>query len=120
MHSGLKTTYFSPSGKKLRVGTPKADRPAKIDCFYVYPTVSDQPTAFATRAIDPEIRSIALYQAARYSQHCRVFAPVYRQATVAGLGGIRRDLRRGASAPTTTCAAPGARTCGSSTRAAAW
>jgi len=86
---GLKTTYFSPSGKKLRVGTPKADRPAKIDCFYVYPTVSDQPTPFATRAIDPEIRSIALYQAARYSQHCRVFAPVYRQATVAGLGGIR-------------------------------
>ena len=84
---GLKTTYFSPSGKKLRVGTPKADRPAKIDCFYVYPTVSDQPTPFATRAIDPEIRSIALYQAARYSQHCRVFAPVYRQLTVAAIMG---------------------------------
>ncbi len=85
---GLKTTYYSPSGKKLRVGKPKADRPPKIDCFYVYPTVSDQPTPYATLSIDPEMRSIALYQAARYSQRCRVFAPVYRQATVAGLGGV--------------------------------
>jgi pimeloyl-ACP methyl ester carboxylesterase len=39
-----------------------------------------------TRRADPEIRSIALYQAARYSQLCRVYAPVYRQATVPALG----------------------------------
>ena len=31
------------------------------------------------------LRSIALYQAARYSRDCRVFAPVYRQVTVQGL-----------------------------------
>ena len=86
---GLKTTYYSTSYKKVRVGTPKATRHPKIDCFYVYPTVSDQETPFATLSIDPELRSIALYQAARYSQRCRVFAPVYRQATVAGLGGAR-------------------------------
>ena len=35
--------------------------------------------------IDPEQRSIALYQAARYSQYCRVFAPMYRQVTVTAL-----------------------------------
>ena len=84
---GLKTTYYSPSGKKLRVGTPKAARPPKVDCFYVYPTVSDQQTPLASLRIDPEQRSIALYQAARYSQHCRVFAPMYRQVTLAGLVG---------------------------------
>jgi hypothetical protein len=84
---GLRTTYFSPAGKKLRVGTPRAARPPKVDCFYVYPTVSDQPTGIANRRIDPELRSIALYQAARYGQHCRVFAPVYRQVTLAGLLG---------------------------------
>ena len=67
----------------------EGDQAPKIDCFYVYPTVSDQETPFATLSIDPELRSIALYQAARYSQRCRVFAPVYRQATVAGLGGAR-------------------------------
>jgi hypothetical protein len=84
---GLRTTYYSPAGKKLRVGTPKAARHPKIDCFYVYPTVSDQQTPLATRRIDPEERSIALYQAARYSQLCRVFAPMYRQVTLAGLLG---------------------------------
>ena len=69
------------------MGTPKAARHPKIDCFYVYPTVSDQKTPNASLRIDPEERSIALYQAARYSQHCRVFAPMYRQATLAALLG---------------------------------
>ena len=35
---------------------------------------SDQKTTLANRHVDPEERSIALYQAARYSQYCRVFA----------------------------------------------
>ena len=59
----------------------------KIDCFYVYPTVSDQMGPNATRSVDPELRSIALYQAARYSRVCRVFAPMYRQVTVPALLG---------------------------------
>ena len=35
--------------------------------------------------IDPEERSIALYQAARYSLRCRVFAPMYRQLTLSAI-----------------------------------
>jgi hypothetical protein len=66
----------------------QAARHPKIDCFYVYPTVSDQPTGNANFNIDPELRSVALYQAARYSQACRVFAPVYRQVTVRALLGL--------------------------------
>jgi len=86
----LDTTSFSPAGEKLATRVVRRARPRRIDCFYVYPTVSDQKTPVATRAIDPELRSIALYQAARYSRHCRVFAPVYRQITLAGLfeGGV--------------------------------
>jgi hypothetical protein len=83
----LKTTVFSPAGKKLRVVTPKRPKAPKIDCFYVYPTVSDQPGLNANLNIDPVERSIALYQAARYSQYCRVFAPMYRQGTIGGIGG---------------------------------
>jgi hypothetical protein len=60
-------------------------RPQKVDCFYVYPTVSDQKTPQATKRIDPEQRSIALYQAARYSSLCKVYAPMYRQITLQGL-----------------------------------
>ena len=46
------------------------------------------------KRVDPELRSIALYQAARFSQACRVYAPVYRQATVPALQAgttTRRD-----------------------------
>jgi DUF3089 family protein len=81
----LKTTRFSPTGAKLGVDFVKAPRGPKFDCFYVYPTVSDQKTVQANLSIDPEERSIALYQAARYSRDCRVFAPMYRQITVGGL-----------------------------------
>ena len=82
---GLSTTVDSPSLQPLRVTHPKAAAPPKADCFYVYPTVSDQKTTLANRHVDPEERSIALYQAARYSQVCRVFAPMYRQVTVPAL-----------------------------------
>jgi hypothetical protein len=83
---GLSTTVYSPKLKKLRVTHPKRVRNPAIDCFYVYPTVSDQKTPVANLHIDPVEKSIALYQTARYSQYCRVFAPMYRQATLAGIG----------------------------------
>jgi hypothetical protein len=83
----LRTTAFSNRGSKLRVENVKAAKAPKIDCFYVYPTVSDQPGQNANLTVDPVERSIALYQAARYSQVCRVFAPMYRQGTIGGLGG---------------------------------
>ena len=81
----LSTTKVSPTGKKLKVERIKRDAHPKVDCFYVYPTVSDDKGPIADRSLDPEIRSIALYQTARYSQHCRVFAPAYRQVTLQGL-----------------------------------
>jgi hypothetical protein len=82
---GLATTTIAPTGAVLGTATPKRTAKPKIDCFYVYPTVSDQKTLQATRAIDPEEKSIALYQASRYSSECRVFAPVYRQITLQGI-----------------------------------
>jgi Protein of unknown function (DUF3089) len=82
---GLATTTMSPTGQVLGRVTPKATKNPKIDCFYVYPTVSNQPTPEATKKVDPEERSIALYQAARYSSACRIYAPMYRQISIAGL-----------------------------------
>src|SRR4051812_13357257 len=82
---GLGTTVISPTGAAQGTVTPGKAKKPKIDCFYVYPTVSDQTTIQATRAIDPEERSIALYQAARYSSDCRVYAPMYRQITLRGI-----------------------------------
>jgi hypothetical protein len=81
----LSTTLYR--GWDVRTGrvTPSRARDRGVACFYVYPTVSNQQRRLATKRVDPEIRSIALYQAARFSQVCRVYAPVYRQATVAAL-----------------------------------
>jgi Protein of unknown function (DUF3089) len=88
---GLATTVFSPTLHKLRVVHPAAVKKPAIDCFYVYPTVSDQKTTLANLHVDPEERSIALYQAARYAQECRVFAPMYRQVTVTALDSGNKE-----------------------------
>src|ERR1700712_2227120 len=82
---GLATTVISPTGETQGTLTPAKAKSPKIDCFYVYPTVSDQKTPQATRKIDPEERSIALYQAAGYAGQCRIYAPMYRQVTLQGL-----------------------------------
>src|SRR6188472_2617590 len=81
----LSTTLYHGWDTPAGTITPKRARDRGVACFYVYPTVSNQSTRLATRAADPEIRSIALYQAVRFSQVCRVYAPLYRQATVSAL-----------------------------------
>jgi hypothetical protein len=83
---GLSTTVYTPTLKKIGIQRPRPDKSPPIDCFYVYPTVSGQNTGNSNLRIDPVERSIALYQAARYSQYCRVYAPMYRQLTLAGIG----------------------------------
>lgn len=83
----LTTTVYDARGRVVRVEHPTVPSNPPIDCFYVYPTTSDEPGPQADFNITPELRSIALYQAARYESECRVFAPVYRQITIRGLGG---------------------------------
>ena len=76
----LTTTVVSSDGTSTtEQAVPAQDPP--VDCFYVYPTVSDQPTLNADLTIDPAERAIALQQAARFSQVCKVYAPMYRQMT---------------------------------------
>jgi hypothetical protein len=94
-------TTIQGSGEADRVVTPAAG-PGEIDCFYVYPTVSNQTTPNADKERDPELESIAKYQGARFSLRCRVFAPIYRQATLAAIGtgsvgasGADRELAYG-------------------------
>ena len=73
-----------------------------IDCFYVYPTISRDPTPFSDwNAADDEEGYAAFNQVARLSSLCRVFAPVYRQRTLSGLGAALG----GGAAPTTVVGA---------------
>ena len=81
------TTTVNLGGGKTSVKRFTRPKHPKIDCFYVYPTVSGQARPIATRRIDPEEREAAAQQASRFSQVCRLFAPMYRQLTVAALLG---------------------------------
>jgi hypothetical protein len=82
----LQTTVIDSSGQSRVENPPNAKKP-KIDCFYVYPTVSDDKSVNADLSIDPEETAIAQYQASRFSQRCRVFAPMYRQLTLQAING---------------------------------
>jgi hypothetical protein len=57
-----------------------ADRPP-VDCFYLYPTQSDQTTSNADLSKDAPIRGVAINQARMFSRICDVYAPMYRQYT---------------------------------------
>jgi hypothetical protein len=67
----------------------------QFDCFYVYPTVSNDTGSNSDLTANQEELDVVSAQAARYSRHCRVFAPLYRQVTLGALngGGITDEAR---------------------------
>jgi hypothetical protein len=82
--ANLATTVVARNGTtRIERSRPAGEPP--IDCFYVYPTISGQPTVNANLAIEFREREVAAAQAARFSQVCRVYAPVYRQITLRAL-----------------------------------
>lgn len=90
-HTSRTATVIKADGSTSVKKFPVTGR-RPVDCFYVYPTVSAQPTPNADLSIDPEQRAIATQQASRFGQVCKVFAPVYRQLTLAGIGGAEGEI----------------------------
>lgn len=80
----LATTSVSATGSEP-VRRPTDAASSSFDCFYVYPTVSLEPTVNADLRIQAAETAVATSQAAPFSQVCRVWAPMYRQVTLAGL-----------------------------------
>jgi hypothetical protein len=84
--SDLSSTTVTAGGATTVVpATAPPATAAKFDCFYVYPTVSAQTTPNANLEVQSTETTTAENQAARFSQVCRVWAPMYRQRTVASL-----------------------------------
>ena len=77
-------TVFAPDGSQHTV-TYAPDPAAKIDCFYVYPTVSRSAGDNAPIAATADEIGAARNQFARFASVCRPFAPLYRQVTRNGL-----------------------------------
>jgi hypothetical protein len=61
---------------------------AKVDCFYVYPTVSRDPGMNSDLVAGNEEQGAAWVQMGRLATVCRPFAPVYRQLTATALGRV--------------------------------
>ena len=80
----MTATVISAEGKLSRE-TWTADANAPIDCFYVYPTVSTDPTPNSDMTADPAELNVIRQQFARFGSKCRRYAPLYRQITLAGL-----------------------------------
>jgi hypothetical protein len=77
-------TIIAADGKMKRESYLAAKNPP-IDCFYVYPTVSVEPTANSDLAITAAERNVVRAQFGRFGAECRQFAPMYRQVTLTAL-----------------------------------
>jgi hypothetical protein len=81
-YGDLDATELLPDGGR-DVVTHERDLGPKFDCFYVYPTVDltggGNMTDFSNidLVLDP-----LLSQAARFSEMCEIYAPLYRQAAI--------------------------------------
>ncbi|MBV8462534.1 MAG: DUF3089 domain-containing protein [Acidimicrobiales bacterium] len=78
-------TSVAPDGETSPPPALSDPRAHAFDCFYVYPTSSNEPGDNADLRIQPVEREVAAVQASRFSQVCNVWAPMYRQATLGAL-----------------------------------
>ncbi len=79
------TAVSASGGTRVLRARPATNPP--IDCFYVYPTVSDELTANSNLTIQPAETDVAIDQASRFSSVCKVYAPMYNQLTLAAITG---------------------------------
>jgi hypothetical protein len=80
----LPTTALNPNGYGS-VDTSNVAKDSPVDCFYVYPTVSNDRGMNSDLSAGREERLAAEAQFARFSAVCRPFAPVYRQMTLSSV-----------------------------------
>lgn len=80
----LSTTVVAANGALTREDFRPAADP-KIDCFYVYPTVSNDAGGNSDMNANFEERYVVAQQFARFASVCRTYAPLYRQVTLTAL-----------------------------------
>jgi hypothetical protein len=95
-HVDLTATNIAADGSMSREAWA-ANLNAPIDCFYVYPTVSAEPSMNADMRTTASERGAARAQLARFGSVCKLYAPIYRQVTLLGLRQLMADGRAEAS-----------------------
>ena len=82
--TNLDTTIVAADGTFTLEPYKPLSNPA-VDCFYVYPTVSNDPGGNSDMQAGPEEIGVIHAQFARFGSVCRTFAPLYRQVTLTAL-----------------------------------
>lgn len=80
----LETTVIDPTGARS-LSTPTPTNSSEFACFYVYGTASQEKSTNADLAVQSAEVDSAVAQGSPFSPVCQVYAPIYRQVTVAGL-----------------------------------
>ena len=80
------TVVQSDGSHAIRILKPNPAAP--IDCFYVYPTVSEDPAGNSGMTSGPGEKRAVAQQFAAFASVCRPFAPIYRQVTIAGVEAV--------------------------------
>jgi hypothetical protein len=85
---GDNTTTVIQADGAMAVESWAADPQAPVDCFYVYPTVSNDPGVVSDMTANAEERRVVEQQLSRLGAKCRVYAPLYRQFTLTALRAL--------------------------------
>jgi len=80
----LATTALSANGYGSN-GKSEVAKDPPLDCFYVYPTVSNDQAMNSDLNPGREEKIATEAQFARFASVCRTYAPIYRQMTVAAV-----------------------------------
>lgn len=80
----LPTTALNPNGYGS-TGLSSVAKDPPLDCFYIYPTVSNDQGLNSDMNVGREERLATETQFARFASVCRPFVPIYRQMTVASI-----------------------------------
>ena len=82
---GLDATQVDADGKLTKIPFTLASKKQKVDCFYVYPTLSNDPGGNSDLVPNDEERFVVKAQFARFGSVCKTYAPMYRQTTLTAL-----------------------------------
>ncbi|MDO8297613.1 MAG: DUF3089 domain-containing protein [Caulobacter sp.] len=94
----LSAETVGPRGART-LPAPRRPEP-KIDCFYLYPTISEAPSINAPITFTEAEARVVRLQLAQLGSVCRLYVPLYRQLTLEDM------KRRAAGQPTPAGAAP--------------
>lgn len=89
---GLDATQVDADGRLTKVQFVASGKKHKVDCFYVYPTLSNDPGGNSDLVPNDEERFVVKAQFARFASACETYAPMYRQVT---LGALRAAMMGG-------------------------